>query len=155
MVSSTPKRRMSLWVFANISWLTLIPASALYLERQLRSGVYPTEADSVSIPIFGVVTLVVALLLPLNLGWWFLTRKYPGRCPLRTSGGGLKRGQRVVGATGVILAFLCAFASVLLLVDDSRELAPVLLAWCYVCIAMRASYFAGARNAQRETSSNP
>src|SRR6266576_2083563 len=104
MSLASPKHRASLWVLANICWIAVIPAAALYFDRQLRRGAYPVDADSIGLPIIGIAMWVVALLLPLNLVWWFLLRRYPGRVPLRSSGERLATRPRVVGALGLICA---------------------------------------------------
>ena len=113
MSLATPKHRASLWVLANICWITVVPATALYFDRQLRRGAYPVDADSIGIPILGIATWVVTLLLPINFVWWFLLRRYPGRVSLCPPGKGLATHSQVIGALGLICALACAAAGIL------------------------------------------
>jgi len=139
---TTPKHRATLWVLANVAWIAVAPAAALYYDRQLRHGAYPVNADSIGLPIVGIAMWVVVLLLPLNFVWWFLTRRYPGRVSLRTSGKGLRSGQRLIGVVGLIFAVSCVAAAVSALAEDAGEVTPVFFLWSYITLAMRAAFFA-------------
>jgi hypothetical protein len=142
MPLGTPKNRATLWVFANVGWIAVAPAAALYFERQQRNGAYPVDADSIGLPIMGIAVWVLALLVPLNFTWWFLLRRYPGRVSLRTSGKGLRTGKRLIALAGLIFAIWCSAAAVLALREDAGEVSPVLFTWSYVALAMRAAYLA-------------
>ncbi len=137
---TTSKHRATLWVLANVSWIAVSPAAALYFDRQQRNGAYPVEADSIGLPIMGIAVWVIVLLLPLNLVWWFLLRQYPGRVLLRTSGKGSRSGQHLIGVLGLIFAVSCAAAVVWALADDAAEITPVFFTWSYIALAMRAAY---------------
>ena len=140
MLLTSPKHRAVLWFLANISWIAVVPAAVLYFSRQQAQGAYPVDADSIGLPIAGIAMWVVILILPLNLVWFFLLRQYPGRVPLRASVKGMSAGKQLLGALGVIVAALCATAGALALVEMSWEFAPVLFAWCYITLSMRAAY---------------
>ena len=142
---STPKHRGTLWVLANISLLAIVPAAALYFDRMQRAGAYPVEADSIGLPIMGIAMWVFILLVPLNVGWWFLLRRYPGKSSLFASGRGLNIGPRIVEVAGVLLAALFGVGALWALADGALEVTPVLLLWCYVAIAMRAAFATSAR----------
>jgi hypothetical protein len=64
---NTPRHRAVLWAAANLSILAMIPAAVFYYQRQLNAGAYPEDADSIAIPIAGIVAWVLALLAPLNI----------------------------------------------------------------------------------------
>jgi hypothetical protein len=149
MPLGTPKHRATLWAFANVAWIAVSPASALYFDRQQRNGAYPLDADSIGLPIMGIAVWVIILLLPLNFAWWSLLRKYPGRVSLRTSGKGLGTGKRLIGVVGLIFAISCSAAAVLALREDAGEATSVFFAWSYITLAMRAAYCATIY--QRET----
>ena len=145
MPLGTPKHRATLWVFANVAWIAVSPAAALYFDRQQRNGAYPVDADSIGLPIMGIAVWVIVLLLPLNFVWWFLLRRYPGRVSLRTSGKGLGSGKRLIGVVGLIFAISCSAAAVWALREDAGEVSPVFFTWAYITLAMRAAYLAVIR----------
>ena len=140
MLLTSPKHRASLWLLANISWIAAVPAAVLYFSRQQARGRYPVDADSIGLPIAGIAMWVVILILPLNLVWFFLLRQYPGPVPLRASGKGLSLRTQILGVLGVIGAALCATAGALAMAEMSWEFAPLLLAWSYITLSMRAVY---------------
>src|SRR5438046_1374179 len=112
---TTPKHRAVLWLLANVSWIPVVPAAVLYFSRQQAQGAYPVDADSIVIPIAGIAMWVVTLIVPLNLVWFFLLRRYPGRVSLRASGKGMPVTKQVLGLLGVIVAALCGTAAALAL----------------------------------------
>jgi hypothetical protein len=59
MVIASPKHRLSLWLLANLAWVALVHAAALYFHRQLLNGAYPPEADSIGLPIMGIAMWVL------------------------------------------------------------------------------------------------
>jgi hypothetical protein len=152
MSPASPKHRASLWILANASWIAVVPAAALYFNRQLLRGAYPVDADSIGLPIVGIAMWVIALLVPLNLVWWFLLRRYPGRVPLRTLGQGLPARSQIIGVLGLICAASCAVAAIVAVADNAWEITPVLLAWSYITLAMRASYLTAGRHPSAERS---
>jgi hypothetical protein len=145
MALTTPKHRATLWVLANITWVAVAPAAALYYEPQQRGGAYPVDADSIGLPIVGIAIWVIVLLLPLNFACWFLLRRYPGRVSLDASGKGLGTGKQLVGVIGVIFAISCGAAAIWALTEDAGEVTPVFLAWSYIVLAIRATYLAATR----------
>jgi hypothetical protein len=132
--------RATLWVFANVAWIAVSPAAALYFDRQQRNGAYPVDADSIGLPIMGIAVWVIVLLLPLNFVWWFLLRRYPGRVSLRISGKGLGTWKRFIGVLGLIFAVSCSAAAVWALREGAGEVSPVFFTWSYITLAMRAAY---------------
>ena len=149
---ASPKHRAVLWLLANISWFGVVPAAVLYFSRQQAQGAYPVDADSIGIPIAGIAMWVVALILPLNLVWFFLLKHYPGRVSLRASGKGMSVGKQLLGLSGAILAALCATGAALALAEMSWEFAPVLFGWSYVALSMRAAYLTKERQSIVEAS---
>jgi hypothetical protein len=145
MPLGTPRHRATLWILANTAWIALSPAVALYFDRQQRKGAYPVDADSIGLPIMGIAVWVIVLLLPLNLGWWFLLRRYPGRVSLGTSGKGLGTAKRLIGVLGLIVAISCAAAAIWALTEDAGEVTPVFFTWSYITLAIRAAYLAAIR----------
>jgi hypothetical protein len=93
---------------------------------------------------------VIALLLPLNLVWWFLLKRYPGRVPLRSSGEGLATRPKVIGALGLICALACAAAGILAATENAWEVTPVFFVWSYVTLSMRAAHMTAARQPSAE-----
>ena len=142
MSLGTPKHRATLWVLANVAWVAVAPAAALYYSRQLRHGAYPVDADSIGLPIVGIAMWVVILLLPLNFVWWFLLRRDPGSVSLRTSGKDLGTGKRFIGVVGLIFAISCSAAAVWALTENAAKVTPVFFTWSYITLAMRAAYLA-------------
>src|SRR4030095_5993529 len=74
----TPKRKVVLWVLALVSLMAEPVVEAVYYRTSLGRGMFPTNADSIAIPIaqFFVGWLVT---LPLVLAFiWFALREYPG-----------------------------------------------------------------------------
>lgn len=142
---TSPKHSTVLWLLANVSWIAVVPAAVLYFSRQQAQGAYPVDADSIGIPIAGIAMLVVTLILPLNLLWFFLLRHYPGRVSLRASGKGVSLGKQLLGVLGVIIALMCATGAVFALGEMSWEFAPVLFLWSYVALSMRAAYLTKER----------
>jgi hypothetical protein len=142
MLLTTPRHRATLWLLANAAWIAVAPAAALYFFRQQARGAYPVDADSIGLPIVGIGIWVVTLILPLNVLWFFLLKKYPGPVPLRTSAKRMTTRKQIIGVLGVIGAASCAVAATFAMAEDTWEMVPVLFAWCYVTLAMRAAHLA-------------
>ena len=65
---TTPfKSRWLMIALANLSWLLIIPIFAAYMFRGLRSHWFPTDGDSIIIPIAGVTMFTLALWPIVNL----------------------------------------------------------------------------------------
>jgi hypothetical protein len=126
----------------------------LYFSRQLSNRAYPVDADSIGLPIVSIGIAVVTLLIPLNLMWWFLLRRYPGKVLLTISSSGLRTGPRLMGWLGLLVSGLCVLTAVLALVDGEFEPAPLFLAWAYIAVAMRAAYIA-ATSIRQGSPNNP
>jgi hypothetical protein len=149
MVIASPKHRLSLWLLANLAWVALVPAAALYFHRQLLNGAYPPEADSIGLPIMGIAMWVIALLLPLNLLWWFLLRRYPGRVPLWSSGSRKGVGCQVIGVVGVICGITFVVAALIATREDAWEVAPIFAVWSYLSLAMRAVFLTSRQSSSQ------
>lgn len=106
------------------------------------------DADSIGLPIVSIGIAVITLLIPLNLMWWFLLRRYPGKVLLTISSSRLRVGPRLMGWLGLLVSGFCVFMAVLALVDGEFEPAPLLLAWAYIALAMRAAYLAAVFRSQ-------
>ncbi len=145
MKITTPRHRFVLWIVANLSLLAAVPAAMIYFSRELNAGAYPVDADSISIPIFGIAMRVVILVIPLNALCWLLLRGYPGAVPLTTSSKGLKFSLRLIAELCLVFAALCAVAAAWYAIDLAPEFALVFLLWCYVTIAIRAAFLGSAR----------
>ena len=145
MSLATPKHRASLWVLANVAWIAVAPAAALYFDRQLQHGAYPVEADSIGLPIVGIAMWVLVLLAPLNFTWWWLLRRYPGSVPLSLSNQESAAHAKVIGVVGVICAIVWGVAGLLAAVENAWEITPVLFVWSYITLAMRAAYITPKR----------
>lgn len=150
MLLNTPKHRATLWILADVAWIAISPAAALYFGRQQRNGAYPLDADSIGLPIVGIALWVLVLSLPLNFFWWFLLRDYPGKVSLLTSGKEIKTGPVALGMLGLAFAISCFAASVWAIVGNAVEVVPVFLMWSYVTLAMRAAYL-GAHSRPQAT----
>ena len=73
-----PRRPWPIWILTGLI-LTGFPAvNFIYWPEVLRSGVLPSDGDSIGIPIFGSI-LATIVLSPLILGitWWSLRRYNP------------------------------------------------------------------------------
>ncbi|HET7440563.1 MAG TPA: hypothetical protein VFJ47_04615 [Terriglobales bacterium] len=152
-LSATPKRRATLWFIANLAFIFLIPAAVLYYTRQSLAGAYPEDADSISIPIIETAISVLLFLLPLNLVWWWLLRRYPGKVPLYTSAKNLGAVVRVISFVGLLVAILCVIGAVVS-IRGQFELAPILLVWSYVALALRAAYVVSRTTISPENENN-
>jgi hypothetical protein len=142
---NTPRHRAVLWAAANLSILAMIPAAVFYYQRQLNAGAYPEDADSIAIPIAGIVAWVLALLAPLNIAWWLLLRGYRGNVALNISSRGLRADQMLIAVLGLILGALLGIMAAWSVIDRAPEFTIVLLACSYVTFAMRAAFVASAR----------
>jgi hypothetical protein len=100
----------------------------------------------------GIAMWVFPLLLPLNLGWWFLLKRYPGKVPLRSSGEGLAARSQVIRMLGLVCALVFCMAGILAVAEGVWEITPVLFAWSYVTFAMRAAHLAAVRQSSVERS---
>jgi hypothetical protein len=145
MFLATPKSRAILWLVANVPWIAIAPAAALYFYRQLQRGAYPMEADSIGLPIVGIAMWGLVLLLPLNFIWWLLLRRYPGSVPLSSSNKVTAANAKVIGAVGVICAIVWGVAGVLAVLENVWEITPVFFFWSYITLAMRAAYITAQR----------
>src|SRR5947199_4121769 len=149
---NTPKRRLSLWILANVSSVCTVPALALHLERELRAGTFPVEADSISLPIVGAAVWILTLLFPLNITWWYLLRGYPGRVSLATRVKGLRGWQKSIAVVGMLVAIACFAIALDNFCIHAWELAVMFLLMAYISLAMRAAFVASS---QRRLESRP
>ena len=65
--------KLTLFVGANLVWLLLIPGTFWYYTFRGGRGDYPPFADSIAIPIFSQIPLLLFLLIPLNIFILFTT----------------------------------------------------------------------------------
>lgn len=138
--SSTPSHRVTLWVAANVLWFSSVPAHYSYLLRELRSGAFPTHADSIGIPLFGWAMITVLLAPILNTAWGWLSRDYPGSVSLfaAVQGAGLQTrivSTGLIALTGILLVGVCVEV-----LAGAPELAAVVVSWCYLALAFRAAF---------------
>jgi hypothetical protein len=78
----TPKMKRTAWLLALVSILAQPLVEAVYYSTNLGRGAYPTDADSIGIPIFQFV-FGWLLTLPVVIAFvWFALREYPGSVPL-------------------------------------------------------------------------
>jgi hypothetical protein len=59
--------KTTIFVLSNVLWLILIPGTYWYYSFRGARGDYPPFADSIGIPIFTQVPLLLILMIPLNL----------------------------------------------------------------------------------------
>lgn len=59
--------KLTLFISANLVWLLLIPGTFWYYTFRGARGDYPPFADSIAIPIFTQIPLLLFLLFPLNV----------------------------------------------------------------------------------------
>jgi hypothetical protein len=59
--------KLTLFISANVVWLFLIPGTFWYYTFRGARGDYPPFADSIAIPIFTQIPLLLFLLFPLNV----------------------------------------------------------------------------------------
>ncbi len=60
-----PNKSIFLW--ANLAWLLLVPGTIWYYLFRESRGDYPPFADSIGIPLFMQITALLFILIPLNL----------------------------------------------------------------------------------------
>lgn len=48
------------------------------MVREVRSGAFSIDGDSIGIPLFGWALITVVLAPLLNTAWWWLWKNYPG-----------------------------------------------------------------------------
>lgn len=155
MTITTPKRRATLWIAANLAVVALIPAAIFYYSRESNAGAYPVDADSIGIPIIETGISAPTLLFPLNIACLFLLRRYAGKSPLWTSTKGLGLGARLIAGFCLVLGIICLAGVVESLREGAPEFSIVLLMWCYLAVAMRAAFVASARSNSREAKPAP
>lgn len=57
--------------------LSLVMVVTIYtLDQNLRAGVYPTDADSIAIPLFETATSLIVILVPLGLAFLLTNLKF-------------------------------------------------------------------------------
>lgn len=142
MALKTPKRKWTLWLFANVCVLAQVPAAMLYYSRQLNAGAYPLQADSISIPILGTAITILVLIIPLNISWWILLRRYPGSVPIRVMSKGFPPLARVIALLGTVMAGICVATAILQVRAGAFESGVLFLICGYVAFAMRAAFIA-------------
>ncbi|MBK7712542.1 MAG: hypothetical protein IPJ37_17455 [Bacteroidales bacterium] len=59
--------KTSIYILSNILWLILIPGTFWYYSLRGTRGDYPPFADSIGLPIFTQIPLLLILMIPLNL----------------------------------------------------------------------------------------
>ena len=142
MLRRTPKHRTSLLLAANFSWL-VVPAYAVYMKRELDSGAFPPDADTIAIPIFGVAFYALLALPFLNAIWWFLLRRYRSGASLNLRAGATTAPLvRIVSVLGVLLAALLACAAVSEAAAGGLEFALLMPLWIWCVLAFRAAFIA-------------
>ncbi len=67
----TPSNRIIFMLLLNLGWFGIMPGVIAYYSFCLNRGDYPTNADSISIPIFGIF-FVLLILAPLINGAVYL-----------------------------------------------------------------------------------
>jgi hypothetical protein len=71
-----PTTASTIWALGGALWLSTPVAVAYALFQQLRAGAFPTDADAIAIPIFGIGVLTL-LAAPFYFGLiWVATRQY-------------------------------------------------------------------------------
>ncbi len=75
----TPKRKAILWVLALVSLLAQPAIETVYYRTSLERGMYPTNADSIGIPIAQFFMAWIVALPLLVTFIWFALREYPGK----------------------------------------------------------------------------
>jgi hypothetical protein len=74
----TPKAKRTVWLLAVLSILAEPVVEVIYYKTNLHRGAYPSNADSIIIPIYQFIFGWVVT-LPVMLGFvWFALRDYPG-----------------------------------------------------------------------------
>jgi hypothetical protein len=134
----TPTKRWQYLLFVNLLWFSSIPIAIFYYSRRLDEGAFPTDADSISIPIIETAITIFVLAPFLNAFLWVTSRQYPGSISVFCNTG--NRGKKYWIWT--VLAILGAGLSVYAFADSALhadwEWAIGSLPWLYVCAATRA-----------------
>jgi hypothetical protein len=136
----TPSHRTTLWLAANVLWFSSIPALGSFLVRELKSGAFPTDGDSIGIPLFGWVSVTVVLAPVLNTAWWWLSRNYPGSVFLFVTDKRTDTRSHIVSIGLIALAGTLVAGGVWELLSGAPEIAAVVLSWCYLTLAFRAAF---------------
>ncbi len=95
---------------AAVLFLTAPAVVARYYYVQLHRGTFPSDGDSIGIPIFGFIILLLVT-APMTWGFvWLCVRRYPGAVPL-----GAWNPQRPLWALGWTIVISGAIAMLLVL----------------------------------------
>jgi hypothetical protein len=77
-VPRTPRSRTIVLLAAAVLFLTAPAVVARYYYVELGRGLFPSDADSIGIPIFGF-TILLLVTAPITWGFvWLCVRRYPG-----------------------------------------------------------------------------
>jgi hypothetical protein len=136
----TPSHRTTLCLAANVLWFSSIPALGSFLGRELRSGSFPTDGDSIGIPLIGWATVTTVMAPVLNTAWWWLSRSYPGSTFLFVTDQRTDTKSHIVSVGLIALAGTLVAGAVWEMFSGAPEIAAVVLSWCYLTLAFRAAF---------------
>ena len=75
----TPKKRYQVHLYWVIYFISRPFSSCAYYTWNLKRGAYPTNADSISIPIFQEILGLIIIVPLAMLGILWITKNYPGK----------------------------------------------------------------------------
>lgn len=131
-------RKWPLFISANLIWLLLIPGTYWYYTFRGMRGDYPPFADSIGIPIFTTVPLLLFLMVPLNffLILSLVSAHFPARLFRAADKYSLKQILiEIVFGFFILLNFVCFFSFV---VDGDHFAIPVNMFFFLVLLNLRA-----------------
>jgi hypothetical protein len=134
----TPTKRWHFLLFVNLLWFSIIPIAIFYYTRVLNEGAFPTDADSISIPIIETAISVFVVAPFLNAFLWITSRRYPGPIPIFSSPGIRGKKYWIWTALAMLGAATLIFGFAESIFHADWEWAIASLPWLYVCAATRA-----------------
>ena len=133
----TPAKRWQYLLFVNLLWFSIIPTAVLYYSRLLQEGAFPTDADSIGIPIMGTAIAVLAAAPFLNVLLWITSRRYPGSVSVFGATGSRGTSYWIWTVLAIFGAGISIFISAESVFHGGWEWAVAALPWLYVCAAAR------------------
>ena len=128
----------SIYIYANLIWLILIPGTIWYYTFRGMRGDYPWFADSIGIPLMQSISVFVIALLPLNL-FIFLTTwksKFPAKLiELRTEYNWKAILNEIFWGFWILLNLLILISFI---IDGDHISIPVNLFFTYVLLNLRS-----------------
>lgn len=137
---STPKKKFTLFILANVGWLLLIPSGFVYYTFREQRGDYPWFADSIGIPIYSGTALILLTLPLVNLyfGVFAYFAEYPAMLMCWHNRFDWK--TILIELFFVLFGILNLFVVVEFLLDGDFLSLPISILFFYLLLSTRAGF---------------